>query len=122
MPVTGYASVPDKAGNIARFEFVSSPWVDLHQAHKNVGQAILRSPEAPVKLSGGDVKRAAARAKIEGAMAKFQKQRDRGLHLHEDGNHLSIRLVGSDSDYVPFVRVVGGELSTVAGDRGWRRT
>lgn len=118
LPTTGYVSVPDIAGNIAGFEFVSSPWVDLQDASKNVGRAIIKSPHASVKLAGAAAKRAVARERISGAMDKFQKQRDRGLYLHEEGNRLSIRLEGSDSDYVPFVRL-SASVAGLAGMCAW---
>lgn len=104
-PVTGYLSVPDSEGHVARFQFLNSPWVELRENARNAGLSHIRHPYTPKDLKGGEAKRTNVRKVLNDALVEFQKKQDRGLYLHEEGDRVSIRAEGSTSDFVPFVRL-----------------
>ncbi|MGN6252009.1 MAG: hypothetical protein ACTHNS_09390 [Marmoricola sp.] len=106
LPLTGYLSVPDDGGQISRFMFVDSPWVDLQQGRRNTGKAVIKYPYR-MRLAKSDDKASRQRGEIERSLKKFQRDGDPHgrLNVHEAEGHVFVSLDAEGRPYIPFMRL-----------------
>jgi hypothetical protein len=105
LPLTGYVSVPDDEGRIARFSFVDSPWVELKQGAGNAGRAMIRRSYGRILRTTDEAEASRERKAVAQNLRVFQDRWDPNRHLrvHVENRRVSIRVGDATTDYIPFI-------------------